>query len=140
MKNMKIMTIEKKQKRLRSRDESASPVIGEALLLTLIVLLIPVVTVSLMQQLPEDRVPTVHILMHSDGSGMVSLYHKGGDYLKLDDMEIFVDEVNVRDSWKPVYQKLTFDLGDVISISASSGSKIDIVTRQAVIFRGVVVS
>ena len=135
---IKIKMRYRKNGRFGGRDSSASPVIGEVLLIALVLILVPVATMSLMQQLPEDRVPTVHILMHSDGSGMVSFHHKGGDYLRVDNMEIFVDEVSVRDSWKPGYQKLTFDLGDIISIPAAAGSKIDIVTRQAVIFRGVV--
>jgi FlaG/FlaF family flagellin (archaellin) len=120
------------------RDNAASPVIGEMLLITLVLILIPVATITLMHQLPQDRVPTVNILMHIDDSNNVSLHHKGGDHVNIDDIEIFVHDVKIGNAWKSSYQKVVFDLGDVISISATSGQRISLVAKRAVIFRGVV--
>jgi FlaG/FlaF family flagellin (archaellin) len=126
---------------MRSRiikDNAASPVIGEMLLIALILILVPVATITLMHQLPQERVPTVNILMHVDNSGTVSLHHKGGDHISIDHIEISVDDVKIGNAWKSSYQKIVFDLGDAISIPATSGQRISLVAKRAVIFRGVV--
>ena len=132
---------QKAEKKIKARDDAFSPVIGEILLIALILILIPSVTISLMHQLPQDRIPTVNILMQSDSSG-VSLYHKGRDYINIDDIDIFVQDVNIGNAWKTTYKRLNnkilFDLGDVITIPANPGNKITLVTQKAVIFRGVV--
>ncbi|PKL59597.1 MAG: type IV pilin, partial [Methanomicrobiales archaeon HGW-Methanomicrobiales-4] len=47
------------------RDSAVSSVVGEVLMIALVLILVPMVTISLMNQLPEDRVPTVTIKMGS---------------------------------------------------------------------------
>jgi FlaG/FlaF family flagellin (archaellin) len=134
------------EKETSKRDNAVSPVIGEMLLIALVLILIPGVTITLMQQLPQDRIPTVNILMYTDISGNVVLSHKGGDYINLDDIEIFVRDEKIESSWKGGYQKVLFDLGNEINVPAASsgginpGDKISLVAKKAVIFRGVVPS
>ncbi|MDR2855095.1 MAG: type IV pilin N-terminal domain-containing protein [Methanomicrobiales archaeon] len=132
----KMVKTQRRNRHIKAKDDGLSPVIGEVILIALVLILVPIVTISLMHQLPQDRVPTVHILMHTDSTG-VSFYHKGGDYIRIDDMEIFVDDKNIGNYWKPS-GKIVFDLGDKITISAQSGNRVSIVVKQAVIFRGVV--
>jgi FlaG/FlaF family flagellin (archaellin) len=128
------------KKEVSKRDHALSPVIGEMILIALIFILIPSVTISLMHQLPQDRIPTVFILMHSESPSVVSLYHKGGDYINLDDIDIFVQDEKLGNTWKERYQsqhhKILFDLGDVITIDAEPGNRITFVAKKAVIFRG----
>ena len=137
-----------KMKKTKIRRNSAlSPVIGEMLMIALVMILIPVVTITLLHQLPQDRTPTVTILMHVE-SGTVSLHHKGGDHISIDDIEIFVNDKKLdgrghgwKDTWKNSNHKLVFDLGDEIDLlgyPVSSGTRISLVAKQAVIFRGVV--
>jgi hypothetical protein len=77
--------------------------------------------------------------MDTDGPGHVLLYHKGGDYININDIEILVQDMKV-DNWKASYHKVVFDLGDVIEIPANRGDRISLVAKKAVIFRGVVPS
>jgi FlaG/FlaF family flagellin (archaellin) len=116
------------------RDEAVSPVIGEMLLIALVLLLIPSVTIALMHQLPQNRIPTVNILMDIDGSDVL-LYHKGGDYISIDDIDIFVQDKKLENSWKDNYHKVLFDLGDSIRIEKAK-NRITLVAKKAVIFRG----
>lgn len=67
------------------KDSGVSTVLSEVLMIALVLFLVPVVTISLINQLPEDRVPTVNIKMdvnYSSDKLLVTLYHKGGDYIK----------------------------------------------------------
>ena len=147
MRRTKMITKIAEKKETSKRDNAVSAVIGEMLLIALIFILIPSVTFTLMHQLPQDRIPTVHILMDSDSPGLVSFYHKGGDYINLDDIDIFVGDIKWENAWKQSYQdrnhKILFDLGDCIKINvnaanAKSGDRITLVAKKAVIFRGVV--
>lgn len=142
------------------KDSGVSPVIGESLMIVLVLILVPIVTISLMNQLPEERVPTVNILMNvspKENPENVILYHKGGDYIRKDDISVFVrikDHTGkyIKDS--PRYRKeqlvfssesQVFDLGESIHtpednffIDLSSGSTIcvSMMGKNSVIFYG----
>lgn len=79
------------------RDSGVSVVLGEVLMIALVLILVPTVTISLMNQMPGDRVPTVMILMkvntdpnNPDIFENVTLFHKGGDYLKKKDISVII--------------------------------------------------
>ena len=79
------------------RDSGVSVVLGEVLMIALVLILVPTVTISLMNQMPGDRVPTVTILMkvntdpnNPDIFENVTLFHKGGDYLKKKDISVII--------------------------------------------------
>jgi len=120
------------------RDSAVSSVLSEVLMVALVLILVPIVTVSLLNQLPEDRVPTVTIKMGSvSQSGELHLYHKGGDWVKRGDILLTVSG-NENNSWKSRFLNQTFNLGDNLTLSGvAPGTTISLVTRRAVVFSGV---
>ncbi|MDD1728484.1 MAG: type IV pilin N-terminal domain-containing protein [Methanospirillum sp.] len=120
------------------KESAVSAVIGEVLMIALVLILVPIVTISLLNQLPEDRVPTVTIKMGSlSQSGELHLYHKGGDWIKREQILITCNGVENR-SWESGFTNLTFDLGDNLTLSGiSQDTRITFVARNAVIFSGV---
>ena len=85
---------------MMKREQAISSVIGEVLMIALVLILVPMVTISLLNQLPEDRVPTVTIKMGSlSQSGELHLYHKGGDWIKQEQLKITGNGVEDT-SWK----------------------------------------
>jgi archaeal type IV pilus assembly protein PilA len=146
---------------MNNRESAVSSVMGEILLIALVLILVPMVTISLLNQLPEDRVSTVTIMMKINlgSSGIpetVILYHKGGDYIKKDDISVIV---RVRDSTgitreTPPYRKDTlefstasqvFDLGENVQtpkitifgdLSPDSDISVSLIAKNTVIFNG----
>lgn len=117
------------------REDAVSPVIGESLMIMLVLILVPIVTISLMNQLPEDRVQTVNIKMSPIIGDEVTFYHKGGDWVKADSIKITRNGEHIEFSYKdPV-----FDLGDCLTTDnvIQNGDKIAFVVKNAVIFSGV---
>jgi len=120
------------------RDTAVSSVIGEVLLITLVLILVPVVTVSLMNQVHEERTPTITILMGSlNETGYVYFYHKGGDWVRKENIQVFRNGSRI-DSKRIFLQKQTFDLGDKLGVSdITEGDPISIVVKNSVIFSGI---
>lgn len=121
---------------MRQRDPAVSAVIGEVLMISLVLILVPMVTVYLLNQMPEDRIPSVSIKMGSiSSSGEVHLYHKGGDWIKKEQIHMVIDGTE-RNTWSIPNQ--TFDLGDILSLKGvSSGNRINLVVGNSVVFSGV---
>lgn len=119
------------------RDSAISSVISEVLLIALVLILVPIVTVSLMNQLPDDRVPTVTIMMGSLDDLNITLFHKGGDWIRTEDIRIQVNG-EIIDSWRATYPSNTFDLSDRIIVTGiPEGGTIRVIAKNAVIFSGV---
>lgn len=140
------------------RDPAVSSVISEVLLIALVLMLVPMVTISLMNQLPQDRVPTVVIKIGHLSDDSVILYHKGGDYIKKDDLSVIIRITGKdgktkkesapyrRDQLEYSTDYSVFDLGDSATIrdspffsDISKGSEITItvIVKNAVIFSGI---
>lgn len=117
------------------RDAAVSPVLSETLLIALVLILVPVVTISLMNQLPEDRVPTVTIKMGPLDHGSITLYHKGGDWVKKESMRITRNGMEIKNP----YEKRIYDLGDPLTIESgiSEGDKISLIVKNSVVFSGI---
>lgn len=113
------------------QDPAVSSVISEVLLIALVLILVPIVTISLMNQLPEDRVPTVTIIGKISPDG-ITFSHKGGDYIKKEDIrlivrsktasgfkdsEFFNPYINIAWNDKPA---TIFDLGSVLTLSSTN--------------------
>ena len=124
---------------MEKRDSGVSSVIGEMLMIALVLILVPVVTISLMNQLPEDRTPTVTIKMGPiNSAGYVAFYHKGGDWIRKENIQVFRNGYKI-DSARLLLLNRTFDLGDELGVSElTRGDNISIVTKNAVVFSGVV--
>ena len=115
------------------REAAVSPVVGETLMIALVLILVPLVTISLMNQLPEDRIPTVTIRMGPLTGDSVIFYHKGGDWIKPGTMKILV---NGQDHAYH-YTSPIFDLGNHFFITGvKKGDAISLVVKNAVIFSG----
>lgn len=125
------------------KNDAVSSVVGEMLMIVLVLLLVPMVTITLMNQIPDNRVPTVTITMSNTPTD-ITLYHKGGDYLLKSDITVIVRGVSETffDSKSITFSsdRQTFDLGDRMTISAvpKSGDSISLVVKNAVVFSGVV--
>lgn len=118
------------------KEDAVSSVLGEVLMIALVLVLVPVVTISLMHQLPEDRTPVVTIQAWSPDASSVWLFHKGGDWVRVQDMRILVNG-NQDWSWQAGYQNQTFDLGDRITVSGvHTGDTIGVVVKNSVVFSG----
>lgn len=116
------------------REDAVSPVIGETLMILLVLILVPFVTISLMNQLPEERVPTVTIRMGPLIGDTVTFYHKGGDWIKKSEIKI----AQMGDTKSFNYIKPVFDLGDTITAhNVNPDIRIDFIAKNSVIFSGV---
>jgi archaeal type IV pilus assembly protein PilA len=144
---MKIQTVfhsryREKQMSIRfsckKREKAVSSVISEVLLIALVLIMVPAVTVSLLNQLPEDRVSTVTIKMGTINSvEELHLYHKGGDWIKKENLKIMCNGVE-DESWKNRFSNQTFDLGDNLPLShIKPGTTVSLVAKNSVIFTGV---
>ncbi|WP_292408309.1 MULTISPECIES: type IV pilin N-terminal domain-containing protein [unclassified Methanoculleus] len=109
-------------------DAAVSPVIGEMLMIVLALLLVSLFSVTLLDLLPAERSPSVEIQMNNTLEN-VTLYHKGGDWLKKSDVQVIVfrdrnilrSDFDLRDqSDKPVQ---SFDLGDTVVVQFVSPSE-----------------
>ena len=121
------------------KDPAVSSVVSEVLLIALVLILVPIVTISLMNQVPEDRIPTVTILMgpFNDQTKSLYLYHKGGDWIKKENIHVYCNGSKV-DSRRIFLKNQTFDLGDSLGVSdIEEGNQISIVVKNSVIFSGI---
>jgi len=120
------------------KEFAVSSVISEMLIIVLVIILIPVVTINLMYQLPETRVPTVTIMMTPLNDGKFQLYHKGGDTINGRDIKIIVGETEI--SLEEI-EKIPYDLGDKIpnkDIPGKSGDRVSLIIKNSVVFSGTV--
>jgi hypothetical protein len=132
----------------RGNDSGVSEVVGEMLMIGLAVILISVFASVLGNFLPAAHDPSVTILMTSDQEN-VTLWHKGGDWVKAEDLTIIIGNDTVRRSYSEqdtqfhmMPEKEVFDLGSNITIRTGTGfagdETVSLVTSRAVIFSGMV--
>jgi len=130
-------------------EEGVSEVVGEMLMIGLAILLISVFASVLGNFLPAAHDPSLTVLMTNDGEGNVTLWHKGGDWVKTDDLTIIIGNDTSRRSFirqDPrivlVPEKNVLDLGSNITIITGSAFTADetvsLVTPRAKIFSGTV--
>jgi len=73
--------------------DAVSSIVGEMLMLTLVVILIGLVSVNAQSILPPPREPSVTVKMgYDDVSTTLTIYHKGGDPVEVDDLKIVVSK------------------------------------------------
>ncbi|MDD3135990.1 MAG: type IV pilin N-terminal domain-containing protein [Methanoregula sp.] len=123
-----------------------SEVVGEMLMITLVIVLITVFSVILFNFLPTDRDPSITVMMTNDSQN-VTLWHKGGDWVKAEDLTVIIGNEITRTSFSRkngnlilVPDKTVFDLGSNITVQMSANLKgnetIKLVTPRTVIFTG----
>ncbi|MCC7555550.1 MAG: type IV pilin N-terminal domain-containing protein [Methanoculleus marisnigri] len=123
------------------RDEAVSGVVGEMLMISLVLLLVAVFAVSLGNLLPTERAPTVTVMMSSTTDN-VTLYHKGGDWVRAADLEVIVSNATATrkyrsDTFALSPEKQVFDLGSSITVPYQPGDEqVRLVMPREVLFSG----
>ena len=132
-----------------SREHGVSEVVGEMLMIGLVILLIGIFAAALGTFLPTARDPSVSVLITNDTSGNITLWHKGGDWIKSEDLTVIISYPN--DTLKKipasdltnfimVPNKTVFDLGSNITVKTGGilmgNETISLVTPHARIFSG----
>lgn len=117
------------------KESGVSSVLSEVLMIALVLIFVPVVTISLINQLPEDRVPTANIKMSPIIDDKVTFYHKGGDWIKKSDIKIIQN--GEQKSFNYDKSKPVFDLGDKITVNGViQNVRIDFVAKNSIVFSG----
>jgi FlaG/FlaF family flagellin (archaellin) len=147
---------------MQKKDENSravSGVVGEMLMIGIVLVLAAVFTSQLPNYLPSERSPSVTIMMSNDTSGNVTLWHKGGDWVKVSTLKVIISKPpeGTSDSYTSANpadfrfvpdpaenQSSTFDLGGNITIITNSNAPFDnnttvtLATDRAVLFSGAV--
>jgi FlaG/FlaF family flagellin (archaellin) len=137
-------------------DSGVSEVVGEMLMIALVIVLLSVFSATLYNFLPVDRNPSITVLMSNDQQN-ITLWHKGGDWIKAEDLSIVVGNETMRKSFQynttftnpddqfllvhPNMQKKdVFDLGSNITVrmpgDLEGNETVKLVTSRTVIYTG----
>ena len=123
-------------------DEAVSEVVGEMLMISLVLLLVGVFAVSLGNFLPTERAPTVTVMV-TNTTENVTLYHKGGDWVRAADLEVVVSNHTSTQRYRSSKfilspEKQVFDLGSSITVNwtVAGDETVRLVTPRAVLFTG----
>lgn len=132
---------------------AVSEVVGEMLMIGIVLILVAVFSASLASYLPSERTPSVTIRISNDTGGNITLWHKGGDWVKAEDLNVLVrdnDSVtapvihytirNGDHTFILVPDAQAFDLESNITVSRdkplSGNESITLATDRAVLFSG----
>lgn len=124
-------------------DTAVSPVVGEMLMIVLALLLVSLFSVTLLDLLPAERSPSVDILINNTAEN-VTLYHKGGDWLKKSDMQVIIFQgksSTTISSSDLILEGDSFDLGDTIVVhkppdTFEGGEIVRLVSGKSTVFSG----
>jgi archaeal type IV pilus assembly protein PilA len=131
---------------IRSADAGVSEVVGEMLMIALVIILISVFSATLFNFLPTARDPSINIMMSNDNQS-ITLWHKGGDWVKIEDLTVIIGNETTRNSSTSrsgnlilVPNKTVFDLGSTITITIphdlEGNETVKLVTPHTVIYSG----
>jgi FlaG/FlaF family flagellin (archaellin) len=145
---------------MKKKDENSravSGVVGEMLMIGIVLVLAAVFTSQLPNYLPSERSPTVTIMMSNDTSGNVTLWHKGGDWVKVSTLKVIITTPGINSgrytSADPstfifvpdpaeTDDTQTFDLGGNITIISGltfyENTTVALATDRSVLFSGAV--
>ncbi len=134
-------------------DDAVSVVVGEMLMIALVAVLIAAAAAAFPVLLPSDRSVSANILvMYDDHTNNLSLYHKGGDWMRISELVVsaeypdgsreirrngdtgFVLEPYAGLELAAGTKKQTFDLGDVLNVSlVNKPAKVKVSTANSVV-------
>ncbi len=130
-------------------EPGVSEVVGEMLMIAVVLILVSVFSASLPNYLPSERSPAVTIRLCNDTAGNITLWHKGGDWMKADMMRLIVSNRTFQESYRQndaqhplifVPDAPAFDLGgSIIAIHGrrrTGDEEVVLATDRAVIFSG----
>jgi archaeal type IV pilus assembly protein PilA len=127
-------------------DSGVSEVVGEMLMIALVIVLISVFSATLFNFLPTSRDPSINVMMTNDQQN-ITLWHKGGDWVKFEDLTVIVGNETNRSSFSTrtgnlilVPNKTVFDLGSNITVQMprilEGNETVKLVTPHTVIYTG----
>ncbi|GAB6285803.1 MAG: hypothetical protein STSR0009_20040 [Methanoregula sp.] len=73
-----------------NQDTAVSEIVGEMIMIGIVLIIVSVFSASLSDYLPSERSPTVTIMVSNDTGGNITLWHKGGDWVKTDALKVVV--------------------------------------------------
>jgi len=127
-------------------DTGVSEVVGEMLMIALVIVLLSVFSAALYNFLPVDRDPSISVMMSNDRQN-VTLWHKGGDWVKFEDISVVIGNETTRVSFSRktgnmilVPNKSVFDLGSNITVQLPAmlegNETVKLVTPHTVLYTG----
>ena len=131
-------------------DTAVSEVVGEMLLIGIVLILVAVFSASLADYLPSERSPSVTIRMSNDTGGNITLWHKGGDWVKANSLRVIVSNATTMTTYTHtseipfvlVPDTQAFDLESTITIhrgqALAGDESVVLATDRAVLFTGTV--
>jgi FlaG/FlaF family flagellin (archaellin) len=130
----------------KNADRGVSEVVGEMLMIVLVIILLSVFSAALYNFLPTDRDPSISVMMSNDRQN-ITLWHKGGDWVKVDDLTVTVGNETRHTSFSRktgglilVPDKTVFDLGSNITVRMPAylegDETVKLVTPHTVIYTG----
>ena len=114
---------------INKRDDAATSVVGEILLMALVIILVSLFAASAFDLLPGDRQSVVDVSMsYDDANKTLSFWHKGGDWIAGEDLTVTLTDNNgnkqvpIEKSLKDYRgeNKIVFDLGGCYMVKFSS--------------------
>ena len=111
------------------RDDAATSVVGEILLMALVIILVSLFAASAFDLLPGDRQSVVDVSMSVNDDNTLSFWHKGGDWIAGDDLTVTMTEADgtksvlTQKSLEDCFgsDKLVFDLGGCYTVNLPAG-------------------
>ena len=76
------------------RDDAATSVVGEILLMALVIILVSLFAASAFDLLPGDRQSVVDVSMSVNDDNTLSFWHKGGDWIDGNDLTVTLTAAN----------------------------------------------
>jgi len=121
---------------------AVSPVIGEMLILSMVLILIAVASNSVFSLVPDERSPSVTIIL-TNTTDDLTLWHKGGDWIDRADISVLVMNETAVSRFRYgdfvlVPDMRVFDLGSniTVKIDCCDIEEVRLVTPRAVVFSG----
>ena len=111
------------------RDDAATSVVGEILLMALVIILVSLFAASAFDLLPGDRQSVADVSMKYDKDAKtLSFWHKGGDWIAGDDLTVTMTEGDTKKTleenslkdWEG-NDKVVFDLGGCYTVNLPAG-------------------
>ena len=110
---------------INKRDDAATSVVGEILLMALVIILVSLFAASAFDLLPGDRQSVVDVSMSVNNDNTLSFWHKGGDWIAGEDLTVTLTKSDGTKSvltqksltdWEE-HPKVVFDLGGCYTVS-----------------------
>ena len=106
------------------RDDAATSVVGEILLMALVIILVSLFAASAFDLLPGDRQSVVDVSMSVNDDNTLSFWHKGGDWIAGDDLTVTLTEGTTKQTLEETSLtdwernvKVVFDLGGCYTVN-----------------------